>query len=114
MSPAKSAVIGNLGRAVAAELRAETIRKGVTQAELATVSGISQSQLSRQFRGLRAIHIDELATLCAALEIPLKEFISHAVGRQPTPASVSELPERNNLVAGLEPVANEPLEENQP
>ena len=134
MSPSRKAPVDRLGKAVAAELRAIRARKGVTQTELEAATGISQSQLSKQFRGIRAINIDELDEICAALEIPLAELIAaaeSAIGRSTTDsssnqfvsgASVSSLHDRAELVerinAGLEPVAaqeaTEPLEENQP
>ncbi|QQB46231.1 helix-turn-helix transcriptional regulator [Corynebacterium glucuronolyticum] len=78
MSPEKKATIEAFGKAVAAHLMAIREESGVTQMQLAKATGISQSQLSKQLRGLRAINIDELSAICAGLGISMVSVIASA------------------------------------
>ena len=78
MSPEKKATIEAFGKAVAAHLTAAREENGVTQMELAKATGISQSQLSKQLRGLRAINVDELSAICAGLSISMTAIIAAA------------------------------------
>ncbi|MEJ6013255.1 helix-turn-helix transcriptional regulator [Corynebacterium sp. H127] len=75
MSPEKKATIEDFGYAVARQLTARRAHQGLTQTQLADATGISQSQLSKQLRGLRAINMDELALICHALHIDMLEII---------------------------------------
>lgn len=59
----------DLTRYVAGVIRAEMAKQGVSQEEMAEVAGVSQSQLSKMIRGLRAITIDQFAAIAYALEI---------------------------------------------
>lgn len=131
-------MIGDFGKAIARQLSARRAHQGLTQADLADATGISQSQLSKQLRGIRAINIDELDAICRALDIEMAAVIELAEdevnnvvsmkGRRRPASNGSrvqpgeygdahdDLVERIN--AGLEPVAaqeaTEPLEEHQP
>lgn len=55
--------------AVAAELRAERARKGVTLAHLVTETGIAQSTVQRYLNGKRDIPIAAYLELCRVLEV---------------------------------------------
>lgn len=46
--------------------------------QLADLTGISQSQLSKQLRGLRSIDIDEFERICNALSVPMEEILKLA------------------------------------
>lgn len=55
--------------AVAAELRAERARQGISFDDLVTRSGVSKSSVQRYLGGDRAIPIPSLVDLCRALNI---------------------------------------------
>jgi transcriptional regulator with XRE-family HTH domain len=50
-------------------------RKGITQVDLAGRVGESQSFISKCERGERRIDLVELRTFCAAMDIPLNQFV---------------------------------------
>jgi transcriptional regulator with XRE-family HTH domain len=50
-------------------------RKGITQVDLAEKVGETQSFISKCERGERRIDLVELRTFCAAMDIPLTEFV---------------------------------------
>lgn len=50
-------------------------RKGITQVDLAERVGETQSFISKCERGERRIDLVELRTFCAAMGIPLNEFV---------------------------------------
>ena len=62
-------------RAVGPRLRALRRRRGVTQADLATTTGISESTLSRLESGQRRPNLELLLPLARALGVPLDELI---------------------------------------
>ena len=70
--------MNNFGKVIARLLNDERLHKGVTQAELAESTGISQSQISKQLRGTRDINIDELDAIVTALNMSLVELIRTA------------------------------------
>lgn len=78
MSPRPKDTMNNFGKVIARLLNDERLQKGVTQAELAESTGISQSQISKQLRGTRDINIDELDAIVAALDLSLVELIRTA------------------------------------
>ena len=78
MSPEKKATIAAFGKAVARALADAREEKGITQSELADMTGISQSQLSKQLRGLRAINLDEIRLICNALGISMASIFQKA------------------------------------
>lgn len=78
MSPEKKAVIDQFGKAIARQLNARRAHQDMTQNDLAQATGISQSQISKQLRGIRSINMDELALICAALNISTIEIIRMA------------------------------------
>lgn len=77
-SARKSASVETFGKAIARQLSRIREQRGTTQHDLAEATKISQSQLSKQLRGLRAINIDELASICDALEVSMLEVIRKA------------------------------------
>ena len=78
MSPRPKDTMSNFGKVIARLLNDERLHKGVTQAELAESTGISQSQISKQLRGTRDINIDELDAIVTALNMSLVELIRTA------------------------------------
>lgn len=78
MSPRPKDTMSNFGKVIARLLNDERLQKGVTQAELAESTGISQSQISKQLRGTRDINIDELSSIVTALNMSLVELIRTA------------------------------------
>ncbi|MFC7431021.1 MULTISPECIES: helix-turn-helix domain-containing protein [unclassified Agrococcus] len=62
-------------REVAARLRGLIARHGISQSDLATVCGVSQSQFSKMVRAVRPMSVDQLAAVCDALEVDLGEFM---------------------------------------
>lgn len=67
--------VGAFGKAVARHLQARRAHQQITQQQLSTETEISQSQLSKQLRGLRAISIDEFELICAALNIEMEDIL---------------------------------------
>ena len=78
MSPRPRDTMNKFGKVIARLLNDERLHKGITQAELAESTGISQSQISKQMRGTRDINIDELSAIADALDISLVELIRTA------------------------------------
>lgn len=78
MSPAKKATIERFGKAIAHLLSEHRGSIGMTQNQLAALTGVSQSQLSKQLRGTRAINMDELDTICKALRLEMPALIESA------------------------------------
>ncbi|MCW2286991.1 helix-turn-helix domain-containing protein [Leucobacter luti] len=56
-------------QAVAAELRAERARKGITLAQLVEESGIAQSSIQRYLKGTRDIPVSALIDICRVLTV---------------------------------------------
>lgn len=68
--------------AVAAELRAERARKGITYAAIIASTGIAQSTLQRYFKGERDIPLPAYQDLCRALGVSPRlvfERAEHAI-----------------------------------
>ena len=93
MSPRPRDTMNKFGKVIARLLNDERLRKGITQAELAESTGISQSQISKQMRGTRDINIDELSAIADALDISLVELIRKAE-QEINPDTRNELEER--------------------
>lgn len=55
-------------------LRRVRIEAKLTQAELATILGVTQARISKYEQGERRIDMLELKTICAAVKLPLTEF----------------------------------------
>jgi transcriptional regulator with XRE-family HTH domain len=64
--------------AVAALLAREVEDQGLSQTKLAGLSGISQPMISLFLRGLAAIDLDELDTICSALGLDVADVVSRA------------------------------------
>jgi transcriptional regulator with XRE-family HTH domain len=56
-------------------LRDVRVERGLTQVELAAILGVDQSLVSKVERRERRLDIAELRRVCAALSIPLTEFV---------------------------------------
>lgn len=78
MTVPKRPAVDKFGKAVATQLRARRAHQEMTQQELAERTGISQSQLSKQLRGFRAINLDEFEAICDALNIAMEGIIEAA------------------------------------
>ncbi|WBT08818.1 helix-turn-helix transcriptional regulator [Corynebacterium sp. SCR221107] len=78
MSTKKRVSVDALGKAVARQLNARKAHQRLTQAQIESITGISQSQLSKQLRGFRAITIDEFESICTALDISMFEILEAA------------------------------------
>ena len=69
------AVMGeDFTRRVAAEIRAEIARQGMTQDQLAAKTGISQSSLSRRLTAAYPFSTSEIAAIADALGVPATSF----------------------------------------
>jgi len=53
----------------------------LTQTDLGRASGVSQSKISRAYRGQRVFTIDELAAICRALEVSVAAVVAEAEDR---------------------------------
>lgn len=78
MSHTRKPRVDQFGKAVARQLNARRAHQGLTQADLERLTQISQSQLSKQLRGLRAIDLDEFDSICVALSIPMEDILALA------------------------------------
>lgn len=65
---------------VGANIRAEVARRGLTQAALAEVIGVSQSQLSKRLRGVIPFDVNEVAAIANALDVPITELVTAKAG----------------------------------
>lgn len=61
-------------RRVAAEIRAELARQGMTQDQLSAKTGISQSSLSRRLTAAYPFTTAEMATIAEALGVHVSTF----------------------------------------
>ena len=76
-----------LAREVSALIRARMARLGITQSQLADAVNLSQSQLSKQLRGIRQLNIDELDAICRALGLDITDVFNEAQAAVHEPAS---------------------------
>jgi transcriptional regulator with XRE-family HTH domain len=63
---------------IAANVRAEMARKGVTQQKLAVHLDWSQAAISRRLSARVAFNVDELARIAAFLAVPLSALLGEA------------------------------------
>jgi len=75
--------LGNLNRSVARILAAAADELFVTQTELGRRTGISQSQISKLLRAERAMKVDQLDAICAALGLPVAAVVAEAAASKP-------------------------------
>jgi len=54
---------------LAAELRAESARRGITQTQIAVALNRSNAYINERWHGYAALTVDELALWCAVLEM---------------------------------------------
>lgn len=70
----------NPDRRLAAEIRGEMARRGVTQKALAAKVGLTHRQLHNRLRGAAPIAYSEVLAIAAALEVPASSLIARAEG----------------------------------
>lgn len=70
-----------LGRAVAAALRAERAAAQLTQHELAQRSGLGYQTVMRLEKGERSPNVSQLAALCAVFGLSMSELVERAEER---------------------------------
>lgn len=58
-----------------ANVRGEMARRGVTQAQLAKVLGLSQAAVSARLRGETPFDINELARIAGFLDVPVERLL---------------------------------------
>lgn len=66
----------DISKEIASRLRGQIARYDVSQAELAVLCNVSQSQFSKIIRATRPMTVDQLATICDALAIDMGELLS--------------------------------------
>jgi len=64
---------------VAARVRAERARKGISQEELAHRSGLSRMHIGSIERGTTACSINTLAQIAVALGVPVRELLPETI-----------------------------------
>lgn len=127
--------VGPLGKAVAKKLEEIRKERGISQREIEDKTQISQSQLSKMLRGIRAINLDELESICVSLSTSIDEVLTeseiavakHSVSdldarREAKAATESAEPDYDAIVDGINAgtekfaaqKATEPLEEHWP
>jgi transcriptional regulator with XRE-family HTH domain len=67
-----------LANVVARSVRAERARRGLSQSELGTKLGWSQTKVSQVESGARRLYAHELPEICSALEISLMRLLAGA------------------------------------
>jgi transcriptional regulator with XRE-family HTH domain len=67
-----------LANVVARSVRAERARRGLSQSELGTLLGWSQTKVSQVESGARRLYAHELPEVCSALEISLLRLLEGA------------------------------------
>lgn len=60
-----------------ANVRAEMVRRGHTQADLAALLKLSQNSVSRRLLGQTSWRVDELRTIASAFGIPLSALLDN-------------------------------------
>ncbi|MFF2054154.1 helix-turn-helix domain-containing protein [Leifsonia sp. NPDC058194] len=72
---------GTHNLALAAEIRAERAAKGLTQKQLADISGINYETLKHVLKGDRDINVTQIAALADAFDIPARDLVDRAMAR---------------------------------
>lgn len=78
LMPAGRRQVGDLGSALAAELRSELARRQIKPGDLATMSGIPASTVSKLLNAATAVDVDQLARLGRTLGIEASELMRRA------------------------------------
>ncbi|MGW9345567.1 helix-turn-helix domain-containing protein [Streptomyces albidoflavus] len=68
-----------LSEIIAERLTQAYLESGRRQRDIGDEAGISQSQMSKYLRGVRAPNVDELEAICAALELDVADVVTMAV-----------------------------------
>lgn len=69
---------GALSKNIAAILRAEATRTGVTRRELADLVDVSYRQLDRYLNAERIIDVEQFAAICEALDLDPADLLRRA------------------------------------
>ncbi|WP_210578628.1 helix-turn-helix domain-containing protein [Actinomyces succiniciruminis] len=122
--PARSREVGELGSAVARILADARDRSGLSLREAEEVSGVGFTQIQKMLKGAKVITLDELGSICDALDLDPVEVLREAqkMVRERERAEVVQLGERRadwseglppleELAAQVEPGADEELAE---
>jgi len=79
MPSGKQPEAGPFARAVSAEFRAALGRKGISAVQLARMTGMSRSYLSKRMRDEAAFTANDIEEICSALELSLLGVLQIAV-----------------------------------
>ena len=71
-------VSDELALALSRAVRAERVRLGLSQAELADKIGLGRVTVSQIETGTRRLYADELDLVCEALQVPLDDLLHRA------------------------------------
>lgn len=82
-------VVATLAAIFANSVRAERVRRGWKQADVAARCSWSVDVQGAVERGSRQLTLDDIATLCAALELPLSRMLLGADPDQVRPLGLS-------------------------
>lgn len=77
-------------RAIAAHLRAERARRGLTQKELAAATGLDESTIWRIEKGRRAMSLDQLIAIATVFRLTPGDFLNGAYAEMQHAAPVHE------------------------
>jgi transcriptional regulator with XRE-family HTH domain len=69
---------GNLSKSLAAIIDETRKMRGMTATELGARCGISQSQMSKYLRATRVLNVEQLKSICAALNVDMARMLREA------------------------------------
>lgn len=69
-----------ISRSVASNIRAELARRHGSQTDIGAILGLSQSAVSRRFRGLTPFTVDELASIAEHLGLSARDLLDAKPG----------------------------------
>lgn len=78
MPSGKTHLPGPLSEAIGRILSDAISSRPVTQVQVAEMAGMSETQFSRTLRGLKVFTLEQLDSVCRALDLSLTEVVSHA------------------------------------
>lgn len=67
---------------IAANVRAELGRRGLSQRDAAAILSLPQNSVNLRVRGLRSFKAEEIAALAAALEVTPSDLMAGAIDRE--------------------------------
>lgn len=100
----------SLSSRVAAEVRGQAARRGLTQADVGRVLGLSQPQISGRLRGKMPFRLDEIDTLARHFGVDATELMPKCAVRDlnPEPAGLVQDRPENDFLATVLPFAPQP------